>query len=661
MKKMKKALLFALCTVGAFSLASCGGGDDSNENKTIKGEAVASQQEWDAVINATLSSTNVTADVENVMEQSTPESKTKSTQKGAMKVADGKFYSKATQTDYNDTGKGYKKTHEEEYKFYYFTENDVLYRMDWDDEDGEWDVEEEEIWTAEYISGLGILDMLLPMDFDYRNLYTVAEFDAGTGAYCYETVEEEYYSQTISAEVKIKDGKVAEIIYEKRMSVKNVIDVTMSTTCTLTYGKTTIGNLPGQSGGNNGGSESGGSAVEGEQVSSEQVWNSALAINESDYEYAQYMNGELIITYKLDGENIYYDQPDSQRYIVEEDGEYYYYEVWEDGQWGKTLLSADEYASYVKFVRSDWSEYFALSAFSFNSTSGCYEAASVDVDGLALTDVAIKIANGKMVSLSYVTQTSVFTLNFTYRDIEFTVPVVDADHIDDGSDIGGDIPGGDVVLPQGEEVDAKGWAAAIEATRNADNVLSVVSMKGYLVDGDTSEPVMTGVGTMSIADNKAYVVTILTEGGDVAFTGYSYCGNVDGTNYSWISEDNQNWYCEKMGPAYDLDGGWILDEMLDPDITFDACKYDEVTGSYIFVVDEYAYYTIGFAEGKIAFFSYTYRDEELGMDMTEVQVLYYDQATVGELPDLNGVDNNENFGGGVSNGDVGGGEASQIF
>ena len=332
------------------------------------------------------------------------------------------------------------------------------------------------------------------------------------------------------------------------------------------------------------------------------------------------------VTSKIDGDKIYSKQAFAERYYSVEDSKYYLYEKQSD-TWTKTELSATEYAMEIGMIKIDWNDAFPYASFTFDAETGCYGAASIVFGGeVVLTNVNVKIVNGRLALMSYAIEEMEIALAFTYHEITLTLPEVDGE-------VGGDV-GGEVVMPALEQVDAAGWAAAIAATRAATNFSAAVTMEAYALGSGMTGPAATGLATMNIADNKAYVKMTTTMAGMGSSTQYSYCGNVDGKNYSWESyDDGDTWYCEKMGDAINIDGDWMVSELFCEDMTFETATFDAETKLYTYTTESGSTYSIGFANGKVVYHSYSYT-EDMGsvMEATETYVITYGNATVGALP-----------------------------
>ena len=666
MKMFKKAtlLVLALGTVGA--LAACGGkggGNDDLGGGNIQGEQLMDAAAWTQSLSDTAAATNATISMRIKGEERMGEFFEKGESVITAKVAEDKVY-----------------VYEKNDASWYFEEDGVVDRDEEHDEDQtylamvdgvateyfkeleqDWQISE---WRNEEFSAT--VGFVLDWYADFNPTYVSGMYDAfenNNGTYtCTRKADGEDEEHSSTAQLKFVDGQIAwgKITESSTVSYDGQTATgTWEVVFAITYGDTTIGALPGQEeepdvGGDSSaaGGEIGGEDAVGEQVDAA-GWNAALSPADTDYEYVQSANGMPIVTYKIDGDTVYISQAMGERYYTIEDGNYYIYENRESSGWIKSGLSENEYTMYVGMVKMDWSAMFSYSDFTYNAETGCYETASVNVGETTITNVAVKISSGKLVEMSYTAEEMDIALAFTYHEITLTLPEVS------GGEIGGDNSGsaggeddGETVMPQLERVDAAGWTAAINDLKAATNFAAVVNMEAYAKDSGMTGPAMTGVAIMSIADNKAYVDMTTTVVGMGSSTHLSYCGNVDGKNYNWDSyDDGASWSCEQMGDAISIDGAWMVEEMFSAEMTFETATYNEDKGFYTYTTESGSTYSIGFANGVVAYFGYSYT-EDMGsvMEMSEWYVFTYGNASVGDLPPVNnaGSGSMDSVGGGAT-------------
>lgn len=340
-----------------------------------------------------------------------------------------------------------------------------------------------------------------------------------------------------------------------------------------------------------------------------------------------------------------------QTYIAKVDGTYYewYKDSIDTLDWVSRVCDEAEsnptYLTAGKYVLSDFMGTGSLESYimiydymTFDSATGEYKWVEGDHAGESYT-LAIKVLDGKLYTVrermelgtAYEEMKCVFS-NFGTTTVSTMFGVDEDEGTSDssqGGSIGGEVGGDDSY----QQVDAAGWAAAIAATRAATNFSATVTMEAYALGSGMTGPAATGLATMSIADNKGYVEMTTTMAGMGSFTHYSYCGNVDGKNYSWESDDGDTWYCEQQGDAIDIDGDWMVSELFCDEMTFETATFDAETGIYSYTTADGVTYSIGFANGKVVYHSYSYT-EDMGsvMETTETYVITYGNATVGQLP-----------------------------
>ncbi len=258
----------------------------------------------------------------------------------------------------------------------------------------------------------------------------------------------------------------------------------------------------------------------------------------------------------------------------------------------------------------------------FNAATGEY---SISADGVT---VAIKIVNNEVKTI-YMTDGDMYILYvLTYDNaVDFNLPPV----TDGGS---GDMGGSDVTIPElevpySEEVNAKVWEKAIAELRTATNFSMQATDTTATPDYSVTAHIM-----MQIADNKGYA-TAYVQGR----MNYAYVGNVDGKNYEWNSENGKKWECICTGDAYAINGEYFLAEVLPVDVTFASVYFNKSQGGYQYEIDDMNYIVIGFTDGQVSFIKSVATSVEDGVEIvnTQVFVLSYGDAYVGELPPVENV------------------------
>ncbi|MBE5746821.1 MAG: TlpA family protein disulfide reductase [Clostridiales bacterium] len=185
-----------------------------------------------------------------------------------------------------------------------------------------------------------------------------------------------------------------------------------------------------------------------------------------------------------------------------------------------------------------------------------------------------------------------------------------------------------------EAMDEVAFNAAIAATKAATNIVFDYSSAYSISDSSTTAE----TGTTYVADNKAYMVSKV-----YSVTLYSYTGNVDGKQYMWVSTDETNWTCEEIDDYTDINGMWVLGDILPPDIDFTNVTYDETSDVYTYVINDGTHITLGFKDGKISSILSVYEEEEFGttVQYTDTLSFTYGGAQVGDLPPVPPVDGGE--------------------
>ncbi len=343
-----------------------------------------------------------------------------------------------------------------------------------------------------------------------------------------------------------------------------------------------------------------------------------------------------------------------------------------DGEWEQETRAPEEFTGTIGFALMQFAEFpleYLYNAYlNFENVGDTYvwevsgESGSQTVefkfsDG-KLYSYAIKVLSTREEEGEAYTTSSEMTFTITYGNTSVGALPGQEDEPDDGNSsnsgsqggsAGGEIVGGEVVLPKGEQVNAENWTAAIAATMATDNFFAEVGMEGF---DETEENVLTsGYGIISIADNKGYTEMMQEMLGYGTFRMYSYCGNVDGKNYVWESEDGESWSVEEVGDAITIDGAWMVEELLPEDLAFENWTYDETTGGYSYAWDDTLTITVGIIDGKIGFLHTVSTDAEdqPAPIMIEKYLFTYGNATVGALPPVqNAGGNNESVSGGMT-------------
>lgn len=177
----------------------------------------------------------------------------------------------------------------------------------------------------------------------------------------------------------------------------------------------------------------------------------------------------------------------------------------------------------------------------------------------------------------------------------------------------------------GEEVNATQMETAIQTAYNATN-LTITFTGTEKEDGKTYNV----SHTYKYADGKVYGESVRTGEGKTEKQ-YAYIGKVEGTTYTWLSEDNQFW--DKI--EYPAEGDpttpkTILEEFFKYiDFFGGYMNFEEKTGMYSFSTLGDQAVAVKVVGGKIVEFIY-----EEGQDLRYEGEITYGGATVGEFPSV---------------------------
>ena len=234
MKHLKKTLALAMAVACVGCFAACGGDDEGGvPGENVVGVEVTAE-EWAAAFAATTAATNFTVDVYVTYEWKAAEGSNfeKGTQDGKAQIADAKMYIEYDATEswgYTEDGETEAGDESGKIKTYYYTEDDMDYELSWNSVSNEW-TKDEGGMPAQYRNGMYIM-MQIGEVTDY-SLYT---YSADKNAYVYEETGD---GETLSVEIKIKDGKIAAV--KKTESGDDEGAYSETSAMSITYGNASV-------------------------------------------------------------------------------------------------------------------------------------------------------------------------------------------------------------------------------------------------------------------------------------------------------------------------------------------------------------------------------------------------------------------------------------
>ena len=196
-----------------------------------------------------------------------------------------------------------------------------------------------------------------------------------------------------------------------------------------------------------------------------------------------------------------------------------------------------------------------------------------------------------------------------------------------GEEIGGS--GGAVVMPdysdvKGQEMHSVDEWNEVFAASCAETNLTAV---GKSVKND-----QTHISYVSIADSKLYMVNEIN-----GVKSYEYMGEVDGVHYEWESADGKTWECESTDWPEDMNGGFAVGSLYGA--PFEDFVYDAEKG--IMVYEQGGLLCeVKILDGKIVWFLM-----EMPEKGSQEISIAYGNATVGELPPVENVNEGGDIGG----------------
>ena len=601
------------------------------QEEVIVGEAVKDEGEWDKILESTDNKTNFTYTAEGRMEGDD----------GKVGIAteyvavdNGKVYVEMEQSIYNGDGSSMGS----ENRYYQGVVNGVAYQW-YDVGGGEFYAREIEAVEDETIVALLDLQDLV---------FATATFDSVTGAYTFNTD-----GATIA--IKVVDSLVRYV----ELSTEG-----MYVEYTISYDNANV-ELPSlENGGGEGSTEIeidwngpvGGDII-GEEVSEADFENAIVRSLKSDnflvkgyvgslsgsgetaVGYTQIADGKMYnytsATYKEDGKEY---NAEFSIYVGMVDGvEYMWYS--EDGENYETGYAEEE--GLVGCCNgSVFQMYFAFADYGvmqYDAETGAYV---MQIPGESEGEnFSLKIVDGQVVYFCISTVDGDMEQTFV---IEYGNAYVGA--LPPVGEIGGGESGGDKVetlLPLleidfddtlmegivGEQVTQDELREAIESTYAATN---------FVFRGDSYIEGGKSLYISHIADGKMRTLTQATymeEGaGKLETTNmYQYSGNVDGTNYIWLSTDGEIWECalaeEVMVGSYG-NGQEVFSSILDIFLLMDS-SYNETSKEFYIDMSEAqgVFFSVRVVEGYVKTISMKFVD---GMYMN--YVVEYDCAEVGALP-----------------------------
>ncbi|MBE5747450.1 MAG: hypothetical protein E7352_04690 [Clostridiales bacterium] len=358
---------------------------------------------------------------------------------------------------------------------------------------------------------------------------------------------------------------------------------------------------------------------------------------------------DMRMVFYLDGERFFAkvltDMGEEYRCMGIVDGEYYVWVSADGENWEAMELGAAE--DFVPMKGRDLIDGFLgandFASAVFNDTRKDY---TIHMSNEMVFFYEVKIANGQVVELDEYYDQDKWQLSIEYGTavIDSLPPINnvgddDVIYPDDGNDDSGDSgDSGNSGNSGVGMVDEATWEKAFETMKTATNF----TMNGSsTVKFDTYSSIVWEF-TMQIADNKGY-----SEMSDYEGRQYSYVGNVDGKNYEWYSEDGENWTCEYVGDAYELNGENVLAEMFPLDIGFDNFYYDEAKRGYRYDMGTTSW-VVRIYNGMITAMELDFVEVlENGERRQQAQMFLftYGDAIVGDLPPVQNVIGGDDVGG----------------
>ena len=427
MKKLKKVLLLGLTlAMSATLFAACGGkggdGGDDLGGGNIQGEQFADAEAWVQALEDTAAANNATISMKIKGEERMGEFFEKGEYVITAKVAEDKVYvyEKTDASWYYEEDGVVDRDEEHDEDQTYFAMVDGVATKYFKELEQDWQISE---WhESDFSATVGfVLDWYAEFNLTYvSDMYE--QFTNNNGTYSCTLGDEGDQS---TAKLKFVDGQLAWGKISENTTYRNGATGVWEVVFAITYGGAEIGALPGQEpdGGESSESGSAGGEVGGGAVADEAAWNAALSPS-GDYLYTQSENGVELVRYEIDGDTVHILQEDLEKYYAIEEGKYYFYEKVEDQAWTKTEITQESYNQYVGYARMDWAMMFPYSAFTYDEASDTYKAESIFA-GITLSNVAIKIADGKLAEMTYTMEGITCTLRYTYQDVTLTLPEID--------------------------------------------------------------------------------------------------------------------------------------------------------------------------------------------------------------------------------------------
>ena len=691
MKIWKKTLALVMALGMTAGFAACGGGGKGDKEPV--GEQLQGEGAWAAAWEATLTATNVTIEgsysysfyaKENIW--STMDSE------GTIELADGKVYTEGSYSqEYDYTGQGQDKG---EYsgvtKCYTGMQDGVLYDWFYDEETKEWDQEIAHYDADTFGTAFGLVESNFEVEmdrYDYLAWEALAVYEDGVYTLSYPDEED-----TATYKFKFVDGK----LYSFDITMTEVEEEgygytqTMKQSYVISYGDAKIGKLPYEEGFENekpeeggdvgggtvGGEEIGGggaveapdySDVKGENVESAEEWNAIYAkccaeTNIFGVQIGTFNDEQSITTLYVQDGKVYMVHVSSgmpgtnYRYVGVVDGVRYSWTSSDNATWS-CYEDTDETPLTAAYALSDLAM-LPVDALTYDEEKGAM-VYSGTANGETGT-IEIKVVDGKIVSYS-MTAYSIEGEKTSYSSscsIQYgTATVGELPPVKNGSD-SGNVGGGNESIGDGNEDIGGGmatltqeeWSEIVQLSCNATNLTITVSIN--------SETGVQSVENISIADNKFYS-RYSYMGGKEESTRYEYIGEVDGVWYVWESHNWETWSRYLYSDVYEdeikaVNGSYVFAYYLMLDVA--TAQYNNKdTGEIVFELSSVEGTTtlhIRVQGGRIIEVRSieTYTDITY-MDTEGVFSIEYGNATVGDLPDVSGTDDNAGF---ENNNDFGG-------
>ena len=152
----------------------------------------------------------------------------------------------------------------------------------------------------------------------------------------------------------------------------------------------------------------------------ENEWKSAFRATTTaeNITWTYQTNNNAVKTNRIDGNKAYvtnshpYNETKDCYYLVEKDGKIWHYTAVQENVWSRKQVYSMEDSSYPKAMMNEFMNQY--SAFMLNKETRAYEIEQVQMNGLSLVNIAIRIENGYVTYFTY-TIKQLSTTNGDYK------------------------------------------------------------------------------------------------------------------------------------------------------------------------------------------------------------------------------------------------------